>query len=563
MLKDKRCFTRYELQYEFALPVQGKAYQALLFDYSFDGLRLGLSGVPPLRLGDVMVIDFPAYKRLGGQCKVVWLRRQTDGRLMVGLHKEGVLQGSLKHYNFADVLMGLQRRNKTGSVAITSGPIQKTVFLEGSDIVHAVSNAPADRLSDMLLNQGRITKPQYIKAMDLAQRSGKKLPQILVDMMALLPDEARVAMFANVESILAGLFELNDADFYYRDGNVPMGKPEGLNLQIGYITRMGIQRITDIARLKALCPPPESVPIYSTEPLNLFQDLRLGDNEASVLGLIDGSNTLEHIAQAAPVGELYAYQTIYALLCTRTLDVIEAGMPALRRYTPTLDDVMTGQPSETDPEKFMHELEFMSESFESLGYYGVLGIAHEASPEEVERAYYMKAKAFHPDRHFYLPEGTKRKLIAIFNFINTAYDNLINPDLRQQYDCKEASVTVCTDKVYKAKELFASGTEAWKKSRLVQAADFFKEAALLNDTVAKYHYSASVALSRIGRQKEAERAIQRAIALEPSNADYQAEAGYIYVALGFQLRAKACFDRALKIQPLHVRAVQGMNLIKQ
>ena len=53
--------------------------------------------------------------------------------------------------------------------------------------------------------------------------------------------------------------------------------------------------------------------------------------------------------------------------------------------------------------------------------------------------------------------------------------------------------------------------------------------------------------------------LQRAIRLEPFNADYMAEVGHIYLALGFIKRAQTSFEKAVKLSPLHKRAMQGIK----
>ena len=456
MLKDKRSFTRHELRYDFQLLIQGKPFHATLFDYAFDGMRIGIKGVPPLKLGDALAVDLPEHKRLGGEGKVVWIRRGPDGLLLAGIRRQGVLQGNLRYFNFADVMLGLQRRGLTGVLSVASGALQKSVFFENSDIVHATSNAQQDKLLDMLLEWGRIDKPRYMRANDAVVNMRKRPQQVLVEMSVMSKAEADEAVKANIESIIAGLFGLGEADFNYRDGNVPMGRAEGLSLQIGSLTRVGIRRITDTGRLSSLCPPPDAVLIISTEPLNLFQAVGLGEDERAVLALLDGKRTMREVLAASPVGELRTYQTIYALLCTRTIDYIEAGAEFARHYTPTIEDIMEGQPHQSDHAKFMPELEFMNANLGSLGYYGALGVEREAAPTEIERAYYLKGKAFHPDRHFYLPQGARKKLDTVFNFLTKAYSTLMSPEARSEYDGSTSAAS--SSDVYKADAKFT----AWR-----------------------------------------------------------------------------------------------------
>lgn len=65
--------------------------------------------------------------------------------------------------------------------------------------------------------------------------------------------------------------------------------------------------------------------------------------------------------------------------------------------------------------------------------YAVLGVPHDASPEDIKRAFRKLAKELHPDVAGHSPEK-----LARFNAVRHAYETLSDPDRRRQHDRRRA-----------------------------------------------------------------------------------------------------------------------------
>src|SRR5574339_1005639 len=61
-------------------------------------------------------------------------------------------------------------------------------------------------------------------------------------------------------------------------------------------------------------------------------------------------------------------------------------------------------------------------------YYSILGVARDASPDEIKRAYFKAAQKLHPDKN------TAAGETELFMGVQQAYEALANPKRRAQYD---------------------------------------------------------------------------------------------------------------------------------
>lgn len=79
----------------------------------------------------------------------------------------------------------------------------------------------------------------------------------------------------------------------------------------------------------------------------------------------------------------------------------------------------------------------MSSKFEGKNYYEILGVAKDASKEEIRLAYKDIARVFHPDSNFYdeiLEFSPSDTHLATFKLLTEAYNTLVNEKKRAEYD---------------------------------------------------------------------------------------------------------------------------------
>lgn len=209
-------------------------------------------------------------------------------------------------------------------------------------------------------------------------------------------------------------------------------------------------------------------------------------------------------------------------------------------------------------------IEDMYGKCEHLGHYDVLGVKNNALPVEIKAAYREAAKKYHPDVFFQLEDASLRdKLNDISSCLSEAYTILTSPEKRREYDKmlarKPAIPAANSDKAMSA---FKEGKNHLKKKDYQDAERLFQAAIYYDGAISEYHYYYGLTLSIQNKFREGQKAFERARSLDPQNAAYLAELGLVYLELGYPIRAKGLFEKALSISPDNARATEGLKKIK-
>lgn len=558
--ESRRFFNRYPcLPAEFKININGRIFKSELIDYSFGGLRVFIEDSPPVSKETVIDVDTTVpYVRSKG--KIVWSKKEGSG-LMVGLKKVSLPKtGFLRDYALADILIGLQRSNATGVLRISDKSGSKKIFLKDGDIIFSSSDAKKDRLGEYLFRTRTITAEQYKSFVDALGKSNKKEGAVLVDLKCVRPQEIPLRVRQMAEDVILDLFALEDGNYEFAEGPLPAGEAIPLKLSAANLIFNGIKKIPDPKKaLDIMSINAETVLAFSSDPLDLFQNIALDPLDKKLLSFVNGKNSVRDIISLSGFAAERVMSVICALLSTRIIDI--KGDETAPQFTAA--DIISGHEIRVEKE-FLEKLNELYGNYQKLGYYGILGVTSFASSEEIKRRYYEVAKEFHPDKHFLVKSNEiKEKLNAIFSFATSAYSTLTDPNKRVEYDMglSDDKPSIVGNKEM-AKIKFAEGRNEFRKGSYQEASRLFGQSVYLDNKIGIYHFYYGLSLCKLKKNKEAERAISRALEIEPNNPDYLTELGYVYILLNFPRRAKNSFEKALKIQPTNARANEGFKKVE-
>jgi curved DNA-binding protein CbpA len=560
---DKRHFRRCLSASDFTLKFRKKYFKAKMINYSPDGIGAVIEDIAPVGKGDVVEIiaEDPEVSTFG---EIVWSLIDKS-LLRFGVKNVGRMEGLTKDYGLADILIGLQRSNRTGILTVGSGDIVKRIYIRNGDMIFSASNQDEDRLGDILLRKEKINKDQYDQSVIEMKRTGQRQGMIFVRFGYLSPDELVSAVQHQVEHIIESLFALEDGRFAFKEMPLPTEEVITLKLSAANLIYRGIKKINSVSRIQKELPSVDSALNFSANPLDLFQDLRLDEAGKKIMSRIDGKTSIEDIISFTQLGSFEALKTIYALLSIGTVELQNDRAASVEMPEEVVKEIRKEERKIITDAKVKEMIEDMHSKCERLGHYGVLRVKDHASVADIKAAYYKAAKKYHPDMHFHhLADDTlKDKLGDIFSYVYEAYSTLSNPEKRREYDkimtIKPAKLRAVQDR---ARAAFEEGKNQLRKNNHLDAERFFGQAAYFDATTADYHYYYGLTLTRLNKFKEAEGAFESARRLEPHNAHYLSELGFVYLALSYPARARGLFEKSLSISPDNVRAAEGLKKIK-
>jgi len=223
----------------------------------------------------------------------------------------GGLRGTLGALALPELVRELATAKATGVLSVTNGRARKALYLSEGKVVFATSNVPADRLGEVLLREGKISREQN----DLSIRAlaaGKRQGRVLVEMGALSPEDLWSAVQSQVKEIVFSVFRWGEGQFHFEESALPERERITVDLDVTTLILEGLRRVDAGGWVRAHQPDGHLVIEHGDAP----PEGLLLPHEEHVLSLIDGERSVTEVCHESEIGDNETLKLLYALLAT-------------------------------------------------------------------------------------------------------------------------------------------------------------------------------------------------------------------------------------------------------
>lgn len=195
-----------------------------------------------------------------------------------------------------------------------------------------------------------------------------------------------------------------------------------------------------------------------------------------------------------------------------------------------------------------------------MDYYGLLGVARDASEAEIRERFRTLAREAHPDK---APAAKKAEAEGKFQDLTEAVNVLTSSERRKAYDFDLAAAAgMSEDADMVAQNYLGQGIAAYKDRKFAEAAGNFQLAVGRNPKDVKAQHYLGLASARAGDVRVAVKAIESALLLEPHNGALLKDAGAIFRQAGLLLKAEKAYQEAIRWDPAAAEARKALEEIR-
>jgi hypothetical protein len=229
--------------------------------------------------------------------------------------------------SLTEILQWLGNAGKTGTLSIERNKVVKRILVREGRIIACASQEPADMLGHFLVSRGKITEETLRKALAFQETKRTHLGRILVDSGSLSEAELRVLLEDKARETIFGLFDWDDAEFRFADGEAADANIFAVDMRVEDILLRGAQRWDEMQRFRTVFNDPGIVLCRTARkpPAGVFRN-RMARR---IFESINGDRTVAEILLHAHGSEYLVTKFLYELFRSGVAEV--AGVRPVAR----------------------------------------------------------------------------------------------------------------------------------------------------------------------------------------------------------------------------------------
>ncbi len=201
------------------------------------------------------------------------------------------ISGNLRTMPLPDVMQWLANGRHTGTLVVTDGSVEKSLYLKDGVILSCTSSDPKEFLGHYLVSRGVIGETALAEAVAAQDRNGGLLGAILVEQGVVDAEVLERTLKVKAQESIYGLFGWRDGEFYFIDDVLPDYDIVPISLDVTGLILEGARRVDGWRRILEVVPSTDCVPVA-------VGDLLEGESDQArraVLEMVDDDRTVEEI----------------------------------------------------------------------------------------------------------------------------------------------------------------------------------------------------------------------------------------------------------------------------
>ncbi|HEX7418304.1 MAG TPA: DUF4388 domain-containing protein [Thermoanaerobaculia bacterium] len=221
------------------------------------------------------------------------------------------VSGNLKTMQPGDLLQWLSLGQKSGTLVVANGDVEKKIFFKSGRVISSASNNPREYLGQFLMSHGYLSEEELRKAMEVQLQSGILLGKILTMIGLINEDDLLRLMRLKAEEEIYDVFLWQDGEFHFIDNELPQMEMIPLKVDVTGIIMEGTRRVDEWPRIREMIPNDSFIPVVQKR---IESEDEFDEAETTVIDAINGKRTIAQLVLESRSSSFLVCSTLYPLI---------------------------------------------------------------------------------------------------------------------------------------------------------------------------------------------------------------------------------------------------------
>ena len=235
-----------------------------------------------------------------------------------------MLKGTLDDFTLPDVFRLMSFAKKTGRVDVVRSAGQGKVYFREGEVYFAESSLSKEPLGQKLVRARAITDGQLMKALDEQASSGERLGNVLLQSGLVTEDQLVAAVRQQIEDSVFDLLRWELGEFAWEPGE-QFDTEVHIAVSVENLIMEASRRLDEFEVIRRKIPSGAAVLGMAATPPEGAVEINITPDEWRILVLVDGTRSVNDIAQMVGLDEFGAMRVLYGLVSAGLIELISEG----------------------------------------------------------------------------------------------------------------------------------------------------------------------------------------------------------------------------------------------